>query len=230
MNQCQQLWTAMNHILDRKDDMERDWQNAKFIGSCMAGKGIRTIDEKDKMRHEKERIEREDLKMSVLHAYLNRRSGVAEADKPKVQLPDGRWMEVVPGNQMDGKWRAETAEELAEQLESALAGEKDFHDLVIESKEKELRARAKAIESYQRSLFNGPSIPIPEENHPGSPGLHRATRIIGGKETADAYIKRMKELQIIQIGEAQRKISREGREEENFDKTDSVSGKSEDGQ
>lgn len=208
MNQCQQMWTAVNRTLDRRDVMEREWQNAKFVGSCMAGKGIRSIDEKDRMRLEKERIDREEQKIKVLHTYLNRKSGIEEP-KQKVQLPDGRFAEVVEGTQADGKFRAETAEELADQLERALAGEKDFHDLVIEAKERELRVRARAIKAAQQSFFQLPpmspgSDSDSEENIGGL-----STRVIGDKAIADGYISRMKALQAEQLKKASRQMNLE---------------------
>lgn len=202
MNYCQQMWTAVNRIIDRRDDMEKDWQNAKFVGSCFAGKGIRSIDEKDKMRHERERIEREEQKISVLHDYLNRKSGV-EAPKQKVHLPDGRTAEIYEGTQADGKFRAETAEELAEQLERALAGEKDFHDLVVEAKERELRIRAKSIKAAQQSFFHRPPIP-PEFGESVSGG---GTKVIGDRAIAEDYVARMKSLQSEQLVRASRMMN-----------------------
>jgi len=213
MNQCQQMWTAVNRIIDNREDMERDWQNAKFVGSCFAGKGIRSIDEKDRMRHEKERVEREEQKIKVLHDYLNRKSGTEEP-KPKVQLPDGRWAEVAEGTQSDGKFRAETAEELAEQLERALAGEKDFHDLVIEAKERELRVRARSIKSAQQSFFHLPPTQLePGQNSDIGGG---GTRIIGDRGIAEAYVARMKTLQVEQIRNATRRMNAA---QEGFDET-----------
>jgi hypothetical protein len=217
MNQCQQMWTAVNRVLDRRDEMEREWQNAKFVGSCMAGKGIRSIDEKDRMRHEKERIEREDLKMKVLYAYLNRRVGAPEP-KNRVQLPDGRWAEVVEGPQPDGKFRAETAEELAEQLEKALAGEKDYHDLVVEAKEKELRSRAREIQAAQKSFFYRPPA-LPNSGTQTAIGIgdqNGGTRVMGGKAEVDAYLERMKQLQNEQLKRAGRRMSQIDQKGEGF--------------
>ncbi len=75
MNYCQQSWTALNRLLDVKEQMERDWTNAKFVGSCFAGKGVRAVDEKDKARAARERAELDELKEKVLHGYLNRALG-----------------------------------------------------------------------------------------------------------------------------------------------------------
>ncbi len=193
-NVCQQSWTALNRILDRQDEMERDWQNAKFIGSCFAGKSIRSIDEKDKMRREKERVDREELKMKVLYKYLNRRIGKDTADEEPapVKLPDGRFAMVTK------RFRAESAEELAKQLSAALSGELDYHDLAIQAKENQLRAHGKAIEAQKATLFSRPSA---------LPGSGHSVRILGSKAEADAYVRRMRELQREQMERSRRQVT-----------------------
>lgn len=148
MNQCQLTWIAMNRFLDKRDDMERDWANAKFVGSCMAGKGIRSVEEKDRLRLERERNEREDKKMEVLKSYLNRTVGAPKAKADIVSLPDGRTAEVT------GRFRADSAEELAAQLSAALNDEKDSHDLAIERHISEIRSRTADLERDRRSLFS----------------------------------------------------------------------------
>lgn len=195
MNTCQQTWVAMNHIVDRHDEIERDWQNAKFIGSCFAGKGIRSLEEKDKNRREKERTEREDLKMKVLYIYLNRKVGkeVKDEEPVPITLPDGRLAHVVK------RFRAETAQELAQQLSSALSGEMDYHDMVIAAKEKQIRARSEEIEAQQKKFLSRPPL-YPEIAGGGS-------RIIGSRAEAEAQLARMKALQAEQIQQARRTAS-----------------------
>jgi hypothetical protein len=195
MNVCQQTWIALNNIIDRNEEMERDWQNAKFIGSCFAGKGVRAIEEKDKIRRERERTDREDLKMKVLYTYLNRKVGkdVDETEEPApVKLPDGRMAHVAK------RFRAETAEELAQQLSAALSGELDYHDLVINSKLAQVQQQRDEREQFQKSLMARASV----FQTAGASG--GGARILGGKAEADAYVARMKQLQWEQIQKASR--------------------------
>ena len=192
MNVSQQTWTAINALIDRREVMEREWSNAKFIGSCFAGKGVRSIDERDKARLEKERVDREDLKMKVLYRYLNR---VSQSEDPEqtIELPDGRRAVVVRGNAQDGKWRADSAEELADQLSNALSGELDHHDRVIEAQQKKLVERARALEAEQHRVFQMPRAAGVTAPTPGTGSV-----VLGGKEAAEAYIKRMQDLAEIQ--------------------------------
>lgn len=186
MTMCQQTWTSINILIDRREVAEREWTNAKFIGSCLAGKGVRPIEEKDRARLETERVEREEKKIQVLHAYLNRSAG--EDETPQLlTLPDGRKAEV------KRKFKAESAEDLRDELSAALSGEKDYHDLVIEQKQREFRERHKQIEASQMKLMYGSS-----ESRVGRPGSG-SSHILGGKAEAEAYLKRMEELRIKQM-------------------------------
>jgi len=128
--------------------------------------------------------------MKVLHAYLNRISGAVDPAET-VMLPDGRQAEV------SERFRADSVEELAEQLSASLSGEKDFHDSVIEAKERMLRARAEAIEEGKRMLFTRAR----EMNEPAPGG---GSRVIGGKADADAYLRRMELLRQEQIERSRR--------------------------
>ncbi len=215
MNFCQQAWVAMNKIIDRKEEMEREWSNAKFIGSCFAGKGIRSIDERDKSRLEKERIDREELKMKVLYNYLNRVIGDEEEKAGTIILPDGRKAEVVHGSAADGKWRAESAEELAEQLSAALSGEKDHHDLIIEAKQRELRERAVHIEQEMRKIHHRPEMNFDPNSAPEL--ATGGTRVLGGKDMADAYLARMERMRLLQAEKSRHIFTPE---QENSDKSE----------
>jgi len=194
MNSCQQTWVALNKIIDKRDLIEADWNHAKFVGSCMAGKGMRAIDEKDRSRREKERVDREELKLKVLYQYLNRKIGkeVGSEEPVPIQLPDGRQAQVV------GRFRAESAEELRDQLAAALSGEKDYHDLVIDAKDRELRHRAELIEQEKKQYYRAP---------PSYPELGGgSSRVIGGKKEADEYLKRMQDLRNEQLERSRKSV------------------------
>jgi hypothetical protein len=180
MNNCQQMWTALSQIIERRDEIEREWQHAKFIGSCFAGKGIRSIDERDRGRLEKERVDREELKMKVLYRYLNRNNTV-DGKEPEalITLPDGRKAFVAK------KFQAETAEELAREMSAVVSGEKDHHDRVMESETLRMQKRAEIISKERnRLIYSSPSYE----------GMSQGgSRIVGGKIEAEALLQRMRE-------------------------------------
>ncbi len=120
MNWGQLTWRALNYFEDLRNQSEREWENAKFIASAMAGKGMSKVHSQDKQRRKREmeeRLERRDkiLRFAVLGEPL---------DSPKDHLP----VKV-----------ARTVEELQTQLEHDLKGEKDWHDSVVEEYEQRVR-------------------------------------------------------------------------------------------
>jgi hypothetical protein len=181
MNYSQMLWTSLNKIQDSRDESEANWNNAKFIGSTMAGKGIKSVDERDRARAERERTDREELKLKVLKNYLNRTApdkGISNVEK--INMPDGRIAEVV------SRHRADTAEELAQQLSAALSGEKDAHDLAVEAHFKKTTDRRKEIDQERRLILTSVQRenPLPEGSS------------VMTKSEADERIRRLREMMI----------------------------------
>lgn len=146
MNWAQLTWRAMNHFEDLREQAEREWENAKFVASAMAGKGMGRVHSQDKHRREKEREERIDRRDRILRFAL--------LGKPMDK----------PGNAIPVKV-ARTVEELTHQLEQDLKGEKDWHDLVVEAHENKVRgeqqARAERLQELQKAFddrYGGQSI------------------------------------------------------------------------
>lgn len=123
MNWAQLTWRALNSFEDRHDDIERAWENAKFVGSCFAGKGIQKVYQQDTDRRKKEKDDRFARKDRVLRQVL-----LGEKFEGASKQLQGA---VVKG--------AQTVEELAQQLQGDLRGEKDWHDRVIEEHENRIR-------------------------------------------------------------------------------------------
>lgn len=199
MNYVQQTWTALNRLLDQKEQMETEWTNAKFIGSCFNGKGVRSIDQRDRGRREQERTEREDTKMNVLYRYLNRKAGKDEEAPALVKLPDGRMATV------SKKFRAESVDELADQLSATLSGEKDHHDLVVEGQMERIRLRRSTLEDERQKMYRGSALKS-EDFQTTSVPLHGSSRVLGGKAEAEAMLFRMRNIRDQYLSDRARKI------------------------
>lgn len=136
LNYAQLVWRALNVFEDIRDTAEREWDNAKFIGSCFAGKEIQKIYNQDKDRRRKEKEQRVERRDKLLRQVL------------LGERPDG------PEQGRQIKIVARTVEELAKQLESDLRGEKDWHDLVVEAEERrmhdQIRQRREKINDMVR--------------------------------------------------------------------------------
>lgn len=132
LNTAQQVWRAINSIEDRNEAYERDWEHAKFVGSCFAGKGIQKVYNQDARRRRQEREDRMSRKDKVLRQWV-----LGEDVQDGVVSGPGVVMSV-----------SRSVEELTVQLEKDIRGEKDWHDRVVE--EHEARIRAGHIERRQQ--------------------------------------------------------------------------------
>ena len=121
LNWAQLLWRALNYYEDQNYGNEREWENAKFIGSCFAGKGLSKIYGQDTRRREAERNEQ-----------------IARKDRLLRHVLLGEPLESSKGADTVVR-AAHTVEELSKQLEADLKGEQDFHDRVVAAAEERIR-------------------------------------------------------------------------------------------
>ena len=124
LNTAQHVWRALNHIEDRNERYEREWEHAKFVGSCFAGKGIQKVYNQDSRRRRQEREDRMTRKDKILRKWV-----MGEEVKDGVVTGPGVTMSV-----------PRTVQELTAQLEKDIRGEKDWHDRVIDEHEARIRA------------------------------------------------------------------------------------------
>lgn len=149
MNWGQLIWRALNRMEDIKDTIDHEWEHAKFIGSCSAGKGIQKVYQHDAERRRTERDEQISRKDLILRHVL-----LGEPLRKGSTLKSGTvWV------------TAQTVEDLADQLSKDLKGDKDLHDSVVdafENRVKEARAvREQQIQEVQKqrdSDFHGKTL------------------------------------------------------------------------
>jgi hypothetical protein len=134
MNWGQLTWRALNHFEDTKDQTEREWEDAKFIASSMAGKGMSRVHNQDRERRKKEREERMERKDRILRfAVLGEPLDSDKSGAVPVKV-------------------ARTVEELADQLERDLKGDKDWHDMVVDAHEQKVRDQYQQRQDRVRTL------------------------------------------------------------------------------
>ncbi len=137
LNWGQLTWRAMNYYEDLKETAEREWENAKFVASAMAGKGMSRIHSQDKRRRDKDREDRLERRDRILRfALLGESMDTASNNGAPIQV-------------------ARTVEELSKQLERDLKGEKDWHDLVVEAHERRANESRERREQHIRELQQG---------------------------------------------------------------------------
>lgn len=136
LNYSQLVWRALNQYEDLKDLAEREWDNAKFIGSCFAGKEIRKIYNQDRERRVKEREEKVRRRDKIIRQVMLHES-------PEEAETQGKYFLKV----------ARTSDELAAQLEQSLRGERDWHDEVVAREEQRRREQIQERQQKLRNLY-----------------------------------------------------------------------------
>lgn len=121
LNMHQRLWFHYNTVDDKKEDFDLDWSRTKFAASVHS-KEISKIDSQDKTRARDALRRRESIFM-----------GYASEDGVK-------------GAQGEVKVANENVDDLLGQLKRDIEGQKDFHDLVVESHERKVR------ENHERKI------------------------------------------------------------------------------
>lgn len=174
LNWAQQLWRALNHVEDRNEAQEREWENAKFIGSCFAGKGISKVYNQDQDRRRKEHEERISRKDRILREILLGEKQEANSLK-------------IPGAIVIAP---RTVEELTDQLEKDLKGEKDWHDLVIEQHEALIRSRYSDRRDQVEAMAREGDAQFGNQRVVGSPSIEGLSQA-----EADQWVARRKQMQ-----------------------------------
>jgi predicted metal-dependent phosphoesterase TrpH len=136
LNFAQLTWRSINHYEDLYEQMEREWENAKFVGSCFAGKGIQKVYNQDNDRRRKRKEDIIARKDAII------RQAVFGEEPKDAKQQQGRAVVVA----------ARTTEELSAQLEHDLRGEKDWHDQVIEAYERHIRETQTQQQEHLKQL------------------------------------------------------------------------------
>lgn len=172
MNFGQLVWRALNYYEDLKEDAEREWDHAKFIGGCfVGGKEIRKIHNQDQERRRKEKEEKIERKDKLIRQVVLGEDPEKESKAGPVKIV------------------ARTVEELASQLEKDLRGEKDWHDEIVAREENRIRASIRERQVKLQQLVQSREA---ESNH----RLSSSTEMAGlSREEVQQRILRQRQLQ-----------------------------------
>lgn len=135
MNWGQLVWRSVNHFEDQKDLAEREWENAKFVASSMAGKGMQKVHAQDRQRRKREREDRLSRRDKIIRFALLNESPTEGDSKTGTMVV------------------ARTVEELTTQLKHDLQGEKDWHDMVVDQMERRAKDEHQARMQIVRDKY-----------------------------------------------------------------------------
>lgn len=132
-NPYQEIWLDWNRREDGRLDDEYAWSLTKVVVSMQSSKAANKLDSKDKTRLDAEKSRRSSIQDRAYYVW----KGVVDREgKP---LDDGD-----PSRKV---FMPRTNEELAEEMRRWVAGEKDFHDLVVDDYVNRVRSEVERQEA-----------------------------------------------------------------------------------
>lgn len=123
MNHVQRLWVAYNLAEDDRQAWHQEWAAAKLTASAASPKGVRKLNQRDESERKLEAEQRRRIIAKVYYEATGRHYG--EAGGMVVH-------------------RAVTAEELVDEMDRWMRGEKDWHDQVIDAYKEKIREKHEA--------------------------------------------------------------------------------------
>lgn len=118
MNHAQRMWVAFNHAEDDRQDWQREWAAAKLVASATSPKGVRKLNQRDESER---KLDAEMRQREISRVYHD---------------ATGRAFEDANGMVVR---RAVTAEDLVDEMNRWVRGEKDWHDTVIDAYKDKIR-------------------------------------------------------------------------------------------
>lgn len=120
LNHIQRMWIAFNLGEDDRTRWLQEWTAAKLIASAHAPKGIKQMNR----REESERKLEDERRERVIRETWAKTTGKAIEEENGVSV-----------------YRARTPEELVDEMNRALRGEKDWHDMVVDGYKNAIRKK-----------------------------------------------------------------------------------------
>jgi hypothetical protein len=131
MNNTQRMWVAFNTAEDERVQQIQEWQAAKLVASAMSPKGIRKLNRSDENLRKQEEKRRQEIIEKTVRLIL---FGDASSQPDEIVIMVRGQPVRVP--------RVKTANsdaELADEMRRWVAGEKDWHDLVVDAYKNRIR-------------------------------------------------------------------------------------------
>ena len=144
MNHVQRMWVAFNQAEDDRDLLLQRWQAAKLVASASSPKGVRKLNQAD----DRLRKQEESRRRYAIQQMCYRLEWGEAAHEPETMVVMVRGQPVeVPRVKV-----ARTTDELAEQMRMWVAGEKDWHDIVVDTYKERIRTQF-AEEKQRREAY-----------------------------------------------------------------------------
>lgn len=133
MNHVQRMWAAYNEAEDVRIQWAQEWAAAKLVASAQSPKGVRRLNQ----REESDRKLEDERRHRIIAMTYHKATGKHVEDQSGYVV-----------------FRSVTSEELVEEMNRTLRGEKDFHDQVIDAYKSAIRERQEKARSDHDARMN----------------------------------------------------------------------------
>lgn len=137
LNPFQASWVQWNRSEDERHDDDFSWSLTKVLVSVQSSKSAKKLDGKDKVRADSEKSRRVEVQNLAYYKWL----GLVDEEGKNLSDPS-RYVH-----------QPRTALELSEEMRRWVAGEKDFHDQVVDEYKNRVRSEFEAREAAKESFF-----------------------------------------------------------------------------
>lgn len=137
-NSYQNVWFDWNQQEDNRIEDETSWSYTKVLVSAQAPKGAKKLDAKDKSRLDQERTRRIEAQDRAYYKWMG---VIGEDDR------------VTGADSSTDVFQPRTPEELIEEMRRWVAGEKDFHDQVIDDYKNRVKKQVEEREADQQRVL-----------------------------------------------------------------------------
>lgn len=146
MNHVQQMWVAFNMTEDNREEYLQAWASAKLVASATSPKGIKRLNAEDDRLQEREQDRRREVIRETVNTVLY----------GKDYDPTSGTMIITVGDQtfeVDRVVTAKSKDQLVDQYQRWVEGEKDFHDLVVDTYKHRIRTRFEEEKEEREALL-----------------------------------------------------------------------------
>jgi hypothetical protein len=163
MNHVQRMWVAYNLAEDDRDQMLREWSAAKLVASASSPKGIKKLNTADERLRTTENTRRRDAVEKMVEMVMYGKSHKKEQQLWRVRV-QGELVEVPAMS------APRTEEGLQDEFRRWVAGEKDWHDIIVDTYKDRIRAKFDDERQTREALLTEAQM---------EPGVTGGTQMVG---------------------------------------------------
>ena len=164
----ERLWQAYNKSTDQAEAFDLEWEHTKVIAGSMSKKAFDSINNSMKENDRKNRERKQKIIEDAVNAALYGKPEEREKEVLKVKLGDREYdLPVVQGSS--------SVEDMIQEMKKTMRGEKDYHDLMVEQYDENIRRNRNRMMAERREKLEQ-AMALREEQEMEGVGISAYTK------------------------------------------------------